>query len=240
MPPRLGHGCFRAYKSLDKAARMSLDILHAAGHRSIALVTNKEYDTAAWLAARRNVLLDQARSYKECLTVFDIIMSDPPGISPKNQDLLGVNIRATMLERIENIRKSRGDFPVVMPDKREAVKRQLAKEQPELEKLVAQRRHTAVIAANDIVAADFVTWMNNTGRSVPRDMSLISYDNHPMFSLHRFSSIDMGLADLGYLVAHRFIGDIPVQKDANGNITVTPRLFDRGSISAPAKVRLRR
>jgi DNA-binding LacI/PurR family transcriptional regulator len=119
---------------------------------------------------------------------------------------------------------------VTTEGERAVIKSQLEKEQPELDKLVSQRRHTAIIAANDNVATEFVTWMTYTGRSVPRDMSLISFDNNPGLALYRLSSLDFGMADLGYLIAHRFIGDVAVHKDVNGNITVMPRFFDRGSI----------
>lgn len=51
--------------------------------------------------------------------------------------------------------------------------------------------------------------------------------------LIHFSTVDFCYADLGYLVAHRFLGDIPVQKDGNGNLTAMPRLFNRGSIERP-------
>jgi hypothetical protein len=227
IPPRLGRNCFRAYSSSGNAARMALDILHAAGHRSIALAVSKVYNADPWFTLRHNVLVEHAQSYHDTTTIAVVVMSELPGMASK-VFTPNINVTQSMLEHIENINRSyRGN-----PDDGEAIKQRLKQDMPELERLVSQRGQTAVIAANDEVATDFVMWMNYTGRSVPADMSLISFDNNPSLVVHRFSSMDFAFADLGYLVAHRFIGDIPVHKDANGNITVTPRFFDRGSILA--------
>jgi DNA-binding LacI/PurR family transcriptional regulator/DNA-binding transcriptional regulator YhcF (GntR family) len=237
IPSRLGRECFRAYTSYGKATRMAADILHAAGHRSIAFLTNTKFETYSWLPMRRAVVHDQARLYNDGTAITDIAMSEPSALPPKNDEWFWKYTNQFMMERIENLRKSSGGPPMLTLDEREAIKRLLVADQPEIETVVSRRRHTAVIVACDEFAADFVVWMKYTGRQIPRDMSIISLDNHPVFAPHKFSSLDFGRADLGYLIAHRFIGDIPVQKDANGNITTEPRLFDRRSIIAPAKQR---
>jgi DNA-binding LacI/PurR family transcriptional regulator/DNA-binding transcriptional regulator YhcF (GntR family) len=235
LPPRMGHDCFRVYHSAGKAARMALDICHAAGHRHIAFLSRARFARQAWLPLRHDVLVDHARSFNDNTTITNITFSEPPGLAPKTTEWLWMHTDQCMQERIANIRASLKDPQHLTEDNRREIKRQLMQDQPELAELISRKQQTAAIAANDEIAVDFLNWMNGTGHGIPADISLISFDNNPVLSFHRFSTLDFGLADIGYLVAHRFIGDIAVQRDINGNITAMPRLFDRGTIAAPSE-----
>jgi DNA-binding LacI/PurR family transcriptional regulator/DNA-binding transcriptional regulator YhcF (GntR family) len=228
IPPALRKGCFRAYVSQAISACMAVDILYAAGHRSIALITNTLFEKEAWWQNRRRFMLDYARTIGKSLRFSDVVMCVPPSLQPQNEWLDWKDSQQRMLQRIESIRK----LLELTPQAEEAIKRQLIKDQPSLKQMVSREQHTAVIAANDEVAVDFTLWMKYTGLGIQNGLSLISFDNNPILALQRFSTLDFGHTDLGYLVAHQFIGDILVQKDANGNIASTPRFFDRGSIVA--------
>jgi DNA-binding LacI/PurR family transcriptional regulator len=72
------------------------------------------------------------------------------------------------------------------------------------------------------------------GLSVPRDVSIISFDNSVECRNFPVSTIDFGFSRLGYRAAHVFIGDIPVKADRYGNVPGICTLVDRGSIGKPA------
>jgi hypothetical protein len=200
-------------------------------------MSNEQFSGEPWVSQRRAALHKHADGYHDGTKITDIVMAKPPEL-PRG-DMIWHDTRQFMLERVEYLHLQRGDSSELTVDNRHAIKQQLRQEHPALERLIAQRRQTVVIAANDDIAHDFAVWMKYTGRTIPADMSLISFDNQKAFALQRFSSMDFGFAAVGYLVAHRFIGDIPVCKDANGNITTEPSFVDRGSIVAPSTHRKR-
>ncbi|MBD3393121.1 MAG: GntR family transcriptional regulator [Chitinivibrionales bacterium] len=96
---------------------------------------------------------------------------------------------------------------------------------------------TAIIAANQWLAMHYYTWLTMTGMNVPRDMSLIAFDNYSPLSLYPITTLDLRLEDLGYKAAHVFVGDIPVGSDRRGNVRCTPVLVDRGSVGRPRRER---
>lgn len=116
----------------------------------------------------------------------------------------------------------------------ESVQRMLLSATPSLAMLLKEGA-TAIIAANDYTARDYYYWFQLMGIPMPRDMSLVSFDNMPEFVTHPISSIDFGLGRLGYLAAHLLIGDIPVKADGEGQLPGACILVDRGSITAPRK-----
>jgi DNA-binding LacI/PurR family transcriptional regulator len=120
---------------------------------------------------------------------------------------------------------------------REVIRRRLSEELPSLESFVKTGGYSAIIAARDETAAECYHWLRYTGRTTPEDFSMLSFDNNPVFSHLMFSTFDWGQDTLGYLAAHRFIGDIPVKMDANGNLTSQPRFIDRGSCAHPQSLR---
>jgi DNA-binding LacI/PurR family transcriptional regulator len=91
---------------------------------------------------------------------------------------------------------------------------------------------TAVLAANDLAALEYYHWFRQAGIRVPRDISLLSFDNMPDLMAYPLSSIDFGFRRLGYLAAHIFIDDIPVRADKQGNMPSPCMLVDRGSTAA--------
>ena len=61
-------------------------------------------------------------------------------------------------------------------------------------------------------------------------MSLLSFDNNPVFALYPLTTIDHGYTRQGYFAAHLLIGDIPVRADRWGNLVCKPDIVDRGSL----------
>ncbi len=93
---------------------------------------------------------------------------------------------------------------------------------------------TAIIALNDTRAQRHHALFQTLGISVPRDISLISFDNSAHLRPDPISSIDLGLGPLGYKSLHYLLDDIPVHT-IQKRLWIEPFLRDRGSISAPKK-----
>jgi DNA-binding LacI/PurR family transcriptional regulator len=102
---------------------------------------------------------------------------------------------------------------------------------PSLIKLLGKGRPTALIAFNDEFARDRYDWCKIAGIRIPRDLSIVSFDNMPA-NLY-VSTVDFGFSRLGYQTAHIFIGDIPISDDRHGAIPGICTLVDRGSIGTP-------
>jgi DNA-binding LacI/PurR family transcriptional regulator len=84
---------------------------------------------------------------------------------------------------------------------------------------------------------EYYFWFRAAGIAIPRDLSMISFDNMTQSIFLPVSTIDFGLARLGYLAAHLLIGDIAVRADRHGFVPGPCTLADRGSIGAPSRNR---
>jgi DNA-binding LacI/PurR family transcriptional regulator len=89
---------------------------------------------------------------------------------------------------------------------------------------------TALICPNDSLAYQYWMWLGRAGYSVPRHVSLISFDNSLQGRIYPVSTVDFGFAHLGYQAAHIMIGDISVHSDKDGNIAGVCTVVDRGSV----------
>jgi DNA-binding LacI/PurR family transcriptional regulator len=102
------------------------------------------------------------------------------------------------------------------------------------ELLAAAARPTAIIAANDLEAVGVLQAIEEAGRRVPDDISLVGYDNTYLAGLHRFSltSVDQPRAELGHLALQTLIARIGNPDAAASRNVITPRLVIRGSTGA--------
>lgn len=74
------------------------------------------------------------------------------------------------------------------------------------------------------------------GFRIPRDISLLSFDNQPPLQISPVSSVDFGMGYLGYSAFHYLFGVLPVKHERNGDIASTPHIVNRGSTGpAPRK-----
>jgi len=92
---------------------------------------------------------------------------------------------------------------------------------------------SAIVALNDRLAAHLYLYIRALGLSIPRDVSIISFDNEPLSTLLPISTIDFGFARLGYLAAHLYVGDIPLRAGRTGELGGVPNLVNRGSLGPP-------
>jgi DNA-binding GntR family transcriptional regulator len=104
---------------------------------------------------------------------------------------------------------------------------------PSLMSLVQNKDVTAILAPNQWLAVNYLEWLRVSGIQVPREISLISFDNYYSQSRYPITVIDPRIGDLGYKSAHVLIKDIAVKTDRVGRIVSNPKLIDRGSLGIP-------
>jgi DNA-binding LacI/PurR family transcriptional regulator len=94
---------------------------------------------------------------------------------------------------------------------------------------------TCLIVPNDRYAIRYWQVLTEMGIKIPRDLSMISFDN--LADLHPFpiSSVDFGMANLGYKVIHILLNDIPVETIKKTHLMGLCQLIDRGSVGTPRK-----
>ncbi len=156
------------------------------------------------------------------------------GATP-NQDLLPLenDYYDSLAALMQFIRKrgEGGGFPG-----RHGSTARLARITPMMIAVLEQRDVTAVVVPRDIYALRCIQWLEIAGIQVPRDMSVISFDN----SFHRnptsLASVDPGFNHLGYQAFHFLFDDIRPRRDAHGNIPARARVSRWGTIG-PARNR---
>ncbi len=98
------------------------------------------------------------------------------------------------------------------------------------------RPSTAVIAYNDLMAIGFLRAVQATGRSVPRDVSVIGFDNIVDSSLVQphLTTIAAPVVSLGSAaVAHLLRDPLPPEKSSTTPVMLPSKLLVRGSTGTP-------
>lgn len=99
--------------------------------------------------------------------------------------------------------------------------------------VLAVPKVTALLAPNDYHAVRYWQVLAEQGVQIPRDLSMASFDNladrHPFL----ISSVDFGMATLGYQAFHLLLGDVPVQVRKGQHLMGICQLVDNGSITKP-------
>jgi DNA-binding LacI/PurR family transcriptional regulator len=71
---------------------------------------------------------------------------------------------------------------------------------------------TAIVAPRDYTAARYFYRLTHHGVRVPRDISLIAFDNSAHAQPVGITSVDFGFNHLGYSAFHLILRDIPVAR----------------------------
>ena len=96
---------------------------------------------------------------------------------------------------------------------------------------------TAVVCANDDMAAGAMDMIRARGMSIPDDMSIVGFDNAPLsrYVHPKLSTINFPISDMGRMAAHWVLQNV---YDGNGidiQHVFQPRLVERASASSPKK-----
>jgi DNA-binding LacI/PurR family transcriptional regulator len=104
--------------------------------------------------------------------------------------------------------------------------------------LLSKERITALVAPNDELAERYYRWLRLAGVAVPRQLSLLSFDNRPASIPFGTSSIDFGIEALGFQAFHLMLGDIGVRASSKGELRNVAFLNHYGTLArAPEAAR---
>ncbi|MFJ9241436.1 LacI family DNA-binding transcriptional regulator [Streptomyces sp. NPDC101776] len=103
--------------------------------------------------------------------------------------------------------------------------------------LAAPRRPTAVFAFNDIACVGALSAAEESGLQVPRDLSLVGYDNTYLARLRHLwlTTVDNASHDLGRRAAHLLVERMADPGRAAETVLSVPRLEVRGTTGPPAQ-----
>ncbi len=101
--------------------------------------------------------------------------------------------------------------------------------------LLTKSAATAIIAPNDMIAHKLYLWLKATKVSVPREISLLSFDNHWFLQDLPITSVDFGYGYLGFAAFHSIVQDVSIKKGVSGDVAAAPRIVHRGTLGIPAK-----
>ncbi|MBD3390490.1 MAG: GntR family transcriptional regulator [Chitinivibrionales bacterium] len=232
LPRKNFYRCAPDERALVRAA---LEQLVANGHQHIGIMRCGRLEGQNWYVRRMQVLEEAVRESFPVLRIHHVRQDeniwhqgDMYYRNPLEQEDL-------MLAHADAVAADLGGALRSAPGKtaRRRFREEMARRMPSLTALLSSPDITAVIAPNQWHAVNYYHWCVLMGLRVPRDISILSFDNWLPFSRHPLSTIDQKLDSLGFRAAHLFIEDIPVKADARGNVHCDPVCIDRGSIGPP-------
>jgi len=102
---------------------------------------------------------------------------------------------------------------------------------PQIVHLLKAYSPQCILAHSAVEAISVYLWMIASTIKIPENISIISLMNHPILSSYPISAIDQGLDNLGYILFHFFLKDIPIHISLKkAHISSEPFFVDRGSV----------
>jgi len=209
---------YRMFFDEMSAVREAVGALVQLGHREIGIF---ESGSSAWARNRASLVQRYATSEDPDLNIT---------ISKDTLDLPG---GAHLSDIIRRLREKEIRQENAFRDLSEKARRNIRAHARPFVRFLAAGNITALCALCDSMAWEYHVFFEALGISVPRDISIISFDNEPSSIFFPISTVDFGFTRLGYMAAHVFIGDIPVQAARDGSVASVASLMDRGSIGRP-------
>jgi DNA-binding LacI/PurR family transcriptional regulator len=94
---------------------------------------------------------------------------------------------------------------------------------------------TAVYAHSDEVALGAIRTIRRAGLDVPRDISVIGIDDHPLAALTDLTTVRQPAYEQGVRAAHMLIGLLQDDADVEQAVTLPTELIVRGSTAPPTR-----
>ena len=91
---------------------------------------------------------------------------------------------------------------------------------------------TAVFAANDLMGLGAIYYLNDQGKNIPNDYSVVGFDNISPLGMSRngVTSIDIPAYEMGFSATKLLIYKILGKKIENNRIIISPRLVENGTV----------
>jgi DNA-binding GntR family transcriptional regulator len=226
---------------------LALETCSRLGHRTVGFPMYHAYVHApgGWLNVRKAHLEQVAKKrYPDLSLVFP--QQDEPlwetydseyhsEYYPDSFNSSGCRTVIPMRGHIDALAKSLRERNQNMPEQafKALLQQEVFASVPSLFNLAGDKDVTAILAPNQWLAINYLQWLSASGVQVPRELSLLSFDNYYNQSMFPLTVIDQGFGESGYKSAHVFINDIKIEADKRGIITTSPKLIDRGSLGLP-------
>lgn len=219
----------------------ALEKLHFYGHKRVLYPI---WDIQNWSTIRFELLKNRASHYSidiECteplLTRVDNLIDSLTKDNSLHflEILRKFNLSNQTLRTISNLLEKLKSFPdrKALLDLSKALQRDESIMFTELfsEQLNSENPPTAIIAPNDWYGHKYYQTLTTFGYQIPKDISLISFDNERGLIRLPLSSVDFGFGELGYRAFHLIMGNNHQDKiSSNGRLESKPYVVDRGSI----------
>jgi DNA-binding transcriptional regulator YhcF (GntR family) len=224
----VGREYFRFYQDEQGAVRQGIEALMGCGHTIIGVHGADQFD---WGRRRAERIRECAGALPHApKIVFALEPAEPEWRFSQDSgihEILNASIQDVNLTAADHIPAGWSAAPTAAS---------LIEKTPSLAGLLREHAPTALIALNDRMALEYYHWFSAVGISIPKDFSILSFDNMLGSMFFPISTIDWGFERLGYLAAHTIIGDIAVHAGRDGAVGGPCTLIDRGSIARPGKM----
>ncbi len=229
-------GVTHVYSSERRIVETALETIVQAGHRNIGYPIPAD---TPWIWERYNLLSRTASAEHSSVRISCAAMDPAFWDEMRNEGFLEAyerlrktglpHMRATAAEFIHRARTS-PSFSPDWPSRHTAGT--LLSLSHVLVPLIRDMNVTALIAPNDHWASAIYSWLSAARVRIPKDISIISFDNHIRYRGVPVSTVDMGYGTLGYTTFQTFLSSDNVKK-APSAIVSRPFTVLRGSISTP-------
>jgi DNA-binding LacI/PurR family transcriptional regulator len=93
---------------------------------------------------------------------------------------------------------------------------------------------TCLIAPNDRQGLHLhAAWVQRAGLRIPRDVSLISFDDDQRGAIKSVTTVNPGFDTAAYQAVHFILGDTPFPGLRNGQMPCTATVVDHGTVGTP-------
>ncbi|MBD3393097.1 MAG: GntR family transcriptional regulator [Chitinivibrionales bacterium] len=223
---------YRCFCNESRCVSLALESLSRFGHARVAVPVCETLARDEWYTHRVDLLREMSGHLEKPVDIITVDQDEPVWESIRTLEGHYVTSR-----RIDDLYVERRKSNVKLSDAAigRLVRDALLEEFPSLASLPELDEITAVFAANQSLAVNYVIWFDAVGVRIPRDISLLAIDNYLRAAVFPVSTIAQNFEGLAYSMSHVFIGDIPVNADKRGNMPSEPEFVDRGSLGRPPR-----
>lgn len=208
----------------SEAVLHALEALCAHGHRTVAF-PNCMMQHREWVAHRAAII--EKVIAKHSLPLSVAVFNSPEYLFSSNDPELA-NKSTTNRKDADIITRIVTQFP-------HQFHTVMSSSTPVLKAVLTREAFTAILAPNDELAFYYRKWLLFNGINIPKQLSLVSFDDSEEFWHVPLASVDFGLDHMGYASAQILLRGAPVRVSDSGVIVPKCKLHNRGSLGRAPK-----